>query len=720
MALELVNRMSEIRRKSPNLKSHLELKPFGCRTILQFLFCLALPVSLISCGPTSINNYHGSDKVLANGNSETRGGGGTGDGGGGQGIVCTSEVKEERLKNRLFVRDIFEAIINHHRNMKYVESPSASLDKVDPQAIKVLVDSIKLYFGPATRNLEFGNEKFWTDFAERISFLNEETPLFPSNDANSPIALPVGCQITQLAYWDESAGSASDGTLYVDKKKWQQLDQFNKIALLAHEYFFKQARKAGYKNSDFTRFKVGQLLSVEGLEPISKEWAPAKDPRVKDILPESKNGFKFCQGTSSEDPAAQLYFYQYEGKDKFQHFVFPFLKSNSINLNLFQGKDFTIDPKAYQLPAATDLLIYGSDFDDDPESLFLKSNDNELTLWYKGTGLLYEPGGAATLVSTVHAVQSAMENLSNFNKTVLWLNHTTSANQTIQFSLLNPAINYNLAKKRRVKTRESLTASINRKIEDAEDISYKIDPGGFEENDQDRGPLEKGRILVQQGNDSLTFTLSCKDYTSIYVEATDHRLNLNENVQLKNDIPYEMMFFKSNEEIELQEKEIVKDPPVEVVDHRYTEKEIKSDIKSFLTFLTSKEIKSEKYQQFWNTDSYNCNTYLGVNGFNCADFKMLDSDLNTETKIKAMPCHAYYGHNRGFNSTYEIQEIGEKVRVACVLIQLNSAKNSYIITFSNSSLRQRNEDMERKFKAEGIVYKNQEFPRVNFIRRIAL
>lgn len=431
---------------------------------------------IISCGPSSINHYHGPDKSLVSENTQTRGGGGggTGDGGGGQGIACSGEVKDDKLKNRLFVRDIFEAIINHRRTMKSVEGTAESSDKVDAQAIQVLVNSIKYHFGPATSNLEFGNEKFWIEFAEKISFLNEDTPLFPSNDANSPIALPVGCQITQLAYWDESAGSASEGTLYVDRKRWQQLDQFNKIALLAHEYFFKQARKAGYKNSDFIRYKVGQLLSVEGLEPIFKEWIPAKDPRVKDILPESKNGFKYCTGTSAEDPTAELQFYQYEGKDKRQHFVIPFLKTNTINFSLLQDIHFNFDPKVNTwLAEGTDSLIYGTDFGGEDEvARIVLMSDNvfsgvmNFNFWYYGTGLFFTSGDLASEVSVKKDIRSLMTQLKSSKKPSIWATSINSASQSIQISLLNPFLDYKEVE-RKLKSKEDLITSANGRIENS-------------------------------------------------------------------------------------------------------------------------------------------------------------------------------------------------------------------------------------------------------------
>lgn len=443
-------------------------KLYSCRTILYLLFGLYFSIFLSSCGPTSIYNNHGPDKNLANTTGETRGGGGggTGDGGGGQGISCNADVKDKSLRNRLFVRDIFEAITNHRRTMKVINSPFENSDKVDAGSIKVLVDSIKLYFGPASSNLDFATESFWTDFANKISFVNEETPLFPSNDANSPIALPVGCEIVQIAYWDESAGSSEEGTLYVDQKRWRQLDQFNKIALLSHEFFFKQARKAKYKSSDFVRNKVGQLLSTEGLEPLFKDWVPASDPRIHDLLPDAKDGFKVCTGNSSEDPSAQLLFYQYKGKDNFQHFVFPMLKSNSINFSLLQPAHFVgFNPKEnLNLSAMSDLWVYDSEFPGKTDDLMTSNLEGDedlfLSMRYNGSGTLFEK----SKFSIGQDIREALNILGKYGKAVLWSNYINTMEQPIQVSIINSVLGKE-SRGKDLKSWEDLIVLANKQIE---------------------------------------------------------------------------------------------------------------------------------------------------------------------------------------------------------------------------------------------------------------
>lgn len=359
-------------------------------------------------------------------------GGTTGDGGGGQGVICSDEVKDQRLKGKIFVRDIYEAIVNYKRTMKQIEGKS-NADEVSAEAIKVLVDSIKFYFGPASRNLYFANENFWLEFIKRISFLSEDFELLPSQDANSAIALPIGCQIVQMAFWDESAGVDNEGTLHVDQKRWRQLDQFNKIALLAHEFFFKQARKSGYKNSDFIRFKVGQLLSTEGLVPLFKQWAPSRQPEISDFLPASKNGFKVCHGASLDDPMAKMQLYQYEGKDKLQHFVIPLLETKTINKSLLQNAYFTFDPKKDEiLTAATDLmLIWQTKAMTGPEHL----RSHLFNLHFYDSGILSEIPDWD--YSIQHEIENLMKKLGKSRKEQVWEGHISTPADSIKIIFLN-------------------------------------------------------------------------------------------------------------------------------------------------------------------------------------------------------------------------------------------------------------------------------------------
>lgn len=417
----------------------------SCITIFQLpISCIAsLGILLSSCGPASTNNYYTTPPAnsgYTNGTGSSQGGGGTGDGGGGQGVQCGS-TKDPKFSNRLFVRDIYEATYNHNRQMKTV-SNSTSSSNVSQEAIRVLTSSLQDYLGPASANLEFAKDNFWAEFYKKISFIDDDKQLRPSIDANSPIVLPKGCEIVQIAFWEESSGAADDGILYVDRKHWERLDQLNKIALLAHEFFFMQARKALYKNSDSVRLKVGELLSTKGISPLFKNWVPAtnKIANLNKSLPENRRGFKYCTGTSPDDPTASIQLYQYEGSDKKQHFVIPKLTSRTINSSYFQNSDFTFDFNDRSLMRATDLLYYHSAFRFDPDENY-------------PIGQVDEDDYAAPALRGVefatNSFEEGMQRSFNFwsmmlsgQKEVLWTNFLTSSARIIKVSFLNTSSRY--------------------------------------------------------------------------------------------------------------------------------------------------------------------------------------------------------------------------------------------------------------------------------------
>ena len=451
----------------------------GCKTILQ----LGLRHSLIGvmifsagCNP-STTNYNqtiqqpgGSDptKQSLQTGGPGSGGGGTGDGGGGQGVYCSETAKDSNIKGKLMVRDVYEAIKNHKRTMPSGKLGAGGSDKVDEASIKYLVEILRKYFGPASGNLEYVNIDYWKKFADSISFIPEDATLHPSQDANSPLALPEGCKIVQIAYWDESSGPVENGTLYVDKKTWKQLDQFNKIALLAHEFYFKQARKGGHKNSDFVRYKVGQLLSQDGLPAMFENWVPSQDARVKDVLPEKKSGFKYCKGISENDPTAKLQMYQYEAKDGVQNIVFPVISSSTVNFGDFEVpsvKFSTTNNK--NISIMTDLLLPVSHFKQSLGSI----NDGRFLLALDELPMLSARYGRDTFIDTalgdpvehfkariIEVVKSSM-----LSQEVSWTVKSRSGSAKIQ--LHSPAFKrIEEQEQNQPVTKEQLTRSVNNQI----------------------------------------------------------------------------------------------------------------------------------------------------------------------------------------------------------------------------------------------------------------
>lgn len=415
----------------------------NCLTICQSIALVVLSAFILTaCGPERTTNNYGVGAAGMSGSGQTKdpgdgSGGSTGDGGGGQGIQCEN-TKDLNLSGKLYVRDIYEAIHNHSRTMKTIPNDISGTEHISPEAIQVLTDSLKSYLGPASHDIEFTKNSFWEDFLKKIVFLDDQMTLVPSTDANSPISLPRGCKVVQIAYWDESPGQAEEGTLYVNKRLWTKLNQLNKVGLLAHEYFFKQARKAQYKNSDATRNKVGELLSTKGISPLFKNWLPSLDKKYSEIFPRYKSGFKMCRGTSPEDPSAKLLFYQYEGANKTQHLVIPVLASNNINASLLSGTNFTFDPeKNNDLAMVNDLMIYQTVLSTDTLEPTQGADDNLLywyTRWFDERDFPSYPLN----LGKKEYLDEALTSLSEKNE-LIWSVFLQSSPRSIKFSIVNPA-----------------------------------------------------------------------------------------------------------------------------------------------------------------------------------------------------------------------------------------------------------------------------------------
>ncbi|QLY24809.1 hypothetical protein [Bdellovibrio sp. KM01] len=412
------------------------------KCVVHLLFSLMLFSSLACTENKTIQNNPPATSQ-ASGNTRTSdpdgwGGGGTGDGGGGQGVLCSDEMKDTTLRGKLMVRDVYEAQYNYRRTMVTQGLGPAGTEKVDEATVNFILAALKRYYGPALRDTDIGYAKYWTDFSQKISFVPDQASLYPSKDANSPLALPKGCSIVQIAYWDESAGVVEDGTLYVDKTLWLKLDQFNKAALLAHEYFFKRAREAGFTNSDYARYKVGQLLSVEGMPPLFPGWVPSKDPQLAYALPDSPKGYKSCSGSAGER-GSFIKLYQYKDDKGIQRIVIPSLKSSNYSLPPFQSVTTSFTPGPTDiLGLITDQFIV-----DNLDPVPMDFNQNSIT-------------------GRTDATHRGLENLS---REIIALNIPTK-NRTVKLAILNPMADEVARGKDELKSSAELALQMNYEIEE--------------------------------------------------------------------------------------------------------------------------------------------------------------------------------------------------------------------------------------------------------------
>ncbi|WP_157684605.1 hypothetical protein [Bdellovibrio bacteriovorus] len=300
---------------------------------------------------------------------------------------------------------------------------SDSKEKIRSEEIRFLIEILRSYFGHALLKMEIGNERFWQSFVSKISFIDDGAKLNPSQDANSPIVLPSGCKIVQIAFWDDSEAAGENGVLYIDKSYWEQLDSINKVALLAHEYFFKEARQAGFKNSDFVRAKIGKLFSSEGLPPLVKNWTPAAEESSKDILPLDINGYKYCYGSVADDPSSGIQLFLYNGNQ----LAIPIIKSKRLGISSLQPVNFIVGPRATTALELAHVAVHTKG-----------GSEEDINFWMRETAISRNDD----LKRGLEWLESKMEFAANDSK-ALWTSQLATPTSVMQISLENPIFRRN-------------------------------------------------------------------------------------------------------------------------------------------------------------------------------------------------------------------------------------------------------------------------------------
>lgn len=94
----------------------------------------------------------------------------------------------------------------------------------------------------------------WLPEAESLPFLA---------DHGKTIALPLGCNLEQLAIFYDSSYQVE-----IDKEIWLSLDSLNQAALVSHEMFYQWERKFREMTSESTRSYIRQIVSTAGFTPV--------------------------------------------------------------------------------------------------------------------------------------------------------------------------------------------------------------------------------------------------------------------------------------------------------------------------------------------------------------------------------------------------------------------------------------------------------------------
>lgn len=196
--------------------------------------------------------------------------------GGGKAVVCRDEQKNIK---RIQLLDLFEGETIYGLTSKsFGDSKEENL-----QGAKEILQATFAQM-PSVIPIQYFIDRALKDFR----LLPPDVKLAPVDDA-APIVIPSGCELEQLAYYQDNEN------LLVDQNLWNALDGKNKAALIMHEIIYLQARYEGDKDSRNARRVVAHIFS-EYL------WIPVMDGLfVNEIA---------CYGIKKGETSAAFRFYR--------------------------------------------------------------------------------------------------------------------------------------------------------------------------------------------------------------------------------------------------------------------------------------------------------------------------------------------------------------------------------------------------------------------------
>lgn len=254
--------------------SHSKLTGFFTAT----LAVTAMLTATVGC--TAGSGGDGTAGTAANNNRKE----GTVDGGGGKGVLC----KLPNGSSRLVTLDRYEAEIQFGKD---VQMDSSTVD----EALLSIAERFTNHTNetPIVSKSQWSEQgraeilREWSDLiSSRLKPIARGTRLSLTQDASVP-PLPSSCQVVQIAIYDKN------DVIHYDTEYWSMLDPMDVAVLHAHEYFYLQYRKYGYKTSDETRALISRILA-DRLPPMFENlW--------------SKTDYLYCYGGGAGEAKDELY-----------------------------------------------------------------------------------------------------------------------------------------------------------------------------------------------------------------------------------------------------------------------------------------------------------------------------------------------------------------------------------------------------------------------------
>jgi hypothetical protein len=201
---------------------------------------------------------------------ESNGEGGVINGGGGRGVRCNKDGKET-----FEVLDLYEARTLY--NLDLIDFGTDE-DAAKQKLAELLTNHFRTPGQIIPATVKFFKNEMIQKMLDTMKFIESGKTLKLINDSFEP-TIEAGCKPVQIAvYHDESI-------LLVDRNIWDQLNVTNKMALLAHEILYFEARRRGVKNSVSTRKLTGLLLSTKGVTRLTEGLSDDKDKSLRcDLL----------------------------------------------------------------------------------------------------------------------------------------------------------------------------------------------------------------------------------------------------------------------------------------------------------------------------------------------------------------------------------------------------------------------------------------------------
>lgn len=109
-----------------------------------------------------------------------------------------------------------------------------------------------------------------TNFMQSTRFVSAEAELPTAVDLGEQPWIPSQCHVKQVAYFDDRSS-----TIYILKPMWDKMDSISQAALVHHELWYREQRRAGEQTSENARRAVAQAFTVSGLVPLD-EGLPLK------------------------------------------------------------------------------------------------------------------------------------------------------------------------------------------------------------------------------------------------------------------------------------------------------------------------------------------------------------------------------------------------------------------------------------------------------------